>query len=175
MQAESSDSYSEDVNIGVDLSAKSGVTDNFRLFPQNFEGFCNFQENNSVHRSENLKKNQEICDKCSFWKIHPGGYPNQHKSCICELFGNQSVCCLEGYSNLMWQIPHMILYAPTPNKFIYHTQEPYTLPIQINKTHIIEIVNLAANLKLNIIPTLIFPYKNQTFIINNAEASSRGV
>ena len=44
MQAESSDSYSEDVNIGVDLSAKSGVTDNFRLFPQNFEGFCNFQE-----------------------------------------------------------------------------------------------------------------------------------
>ena len=69
----------------------------------------------------------------------------------------------------------MILYAPTPNKFIYHTQEPYTLPIQINKTHIIEIVNLAGNFKLNIIPTLIFPYKNQTFIINNAEASSRGV
>ena len=75
----------------------------------------------------------------------------------------------------MWQIPHMILYAPTQNKFIYHTQEPYTLPIQINKTHIIEIVNLASNLKLNIIPTLSFPYKNQTFIINNAEANSGGV
>ena len=71
MQAESSDSYSEDVNIGVDLRAKSGVTDNFRLFPQNFDDFCNFQENNSAYSSENLKKSREICDKCSFWKIHP--------------------------------------------------------------------------------------------------------
>ena len=71
MQAESSDSYSEDVNIGVDLRAKSSVTDNFRLFPQNFDGFCSFQENNFACSSEILNKNPEICDKCSFWKIHP--------------------------------------------------------------------------------------------------------
>ena len=63
----------------------------------------------------------------------------------------------------------MILYAPTPNKYIYHTVDPYTFPIQIKKNHILEIVNLASNLKSNIIPTLSFPYKKQTFVVNNAE------
>ena len=61
-----------------------------------------------------------------------------------------------------------MLYAPTPNKYIYHTLNPYTFPIQINKNQVIEIVNIATSLKQNIIPKLKFPYKNQTFVINNA-------
>ena len=111
-------------------------------------------------------KINEICNECAFWKIHPAGYPNQHKSCICELFGNQSICCLEGYSNLMWNIPYMIIYAPTPNKYIYHTLNPYTIPIQIRSDQIIDIVNFSNNLKINLIPELKFPYKNHSYIVN---------
>ena len=133
-----------------------------------------FQDINSSFIPNNLKINEEICSTCCFWRIH-GGYPNLHKTCICELFASQSICCLEGYSNLMWQIPHLILYAPTPNKFIYHTINPYTLPIQINKSQVIEIVSLVNNLKQTIVPTIRFPYKDQTFIINNAESKSGSV
>ena len=61
-----------------------------------------------------------------------------------------------------------MLYAPTPNKYIYHTLNPYTFPIQINKNQVIEIVSIATSLKQNIIPKLKFPYKNQTFVTNNA-------
>ena len=39
--------------------------------------------------------------ECTYWKNHCNDFPAQHKSCICELFANQSICCLEGYENLM--------------------------------------------------------------------------
>ena len=61
----------------------------------------------------------------------------------------------------MTQIPHIILYAPTPNKYIFHSYDPYTYPIQINSHQVIEIVNFCNNLRLNIIPKLQFPYKNK--------------
>ena len=104
---------------------------------------------------------KEFCGDCNFWKNHANGSPLQHKSCICELFSHQAICCLEGYSNLMTQIPHIILYAPTPNKYIFHSYDPYTYPIQINSHQVIEIVNFCNNLRLNIIPKLQFPYKNK--------------
>ncbi len=116
-----------------------------------------------------VNSTSEICTDCFFWKSHNLNYPSQHKSCICELFGNQAICCLEGYSNLIWKIPYMILYAPSPNKYIYHTLNPYILPIQLKSNQVIDIVHFCNNLKLNIIPTLKFPYENQTFIINQED------
>ena len=118
---------------------------------------------NKVEACKVSKPPDQYCSDCSFWKLHPCGYPNEHKSCICELFANQSICCQEGYSNLMWKVPYMILYAPTPNKYIYQTTNPYTNPIQLNSDKVIEIVNFSNNLKLNILPKLNFPYKNYHF------------
>lgn len=51
------------------------------------------------------KPSDQYCSDCSCWKLHPGGYPNKHKSCICQLFANQFICCQEGYSILMWKMP----------------------------------------------------------------------
>ena len=169
MQADPNITYLNDNAVDFSLNKQNGSGYDDQVNPPSIDEVSSMLGRKSAYDSLNLKTHQEICNNCTYWKIHPGGYPNQHKSCICELFGNQSICCLEGYSNLMWHVPYMILYAPTPNKYIYHTVDPYTFPIQIKKNHILEIVNLASNLKSNIIPTLSFPYKKQTFVVNNAE------
>ena len=161
-------SLSSDFNTESYLGSDRVIDSDLQRYSSNIEELNTNNDAIASCSSLNLKENQEICVNCSFWRVHPGGFPNQHKTLICELFASNSICCLEGYSNLAWQIPYIMLYAPTPNKYIYHTVIPYTFPIQINKNHVIEIVNIANSLKQNIIPKLKFPYKNQTYIINNA-------
>ena len=167
MQSQTSFFYSENANTPT--SFKSNVDFpliNNRLVSTSPTEVPSFEEHKHISLSpDTLLKEKEFCSDCSFWKYHPNGHPIQHKSCICDLFASQSVCCLEGYSNLMYQIPYMILYAPTPNKYIFQTIDPYTNPIQINSDQVIKIVSFANNLKLNIIPKLKFPYKNQFFNI----------
>ena len=161
-------SLSSDFNTDSYLGSDRVIDSDLQRYSSNIEELNSNNDASTSRGSINLRENQEICVNCSFWRVHPGGFPNQHKTCICELFASNSICCLEGYSNLAWQIPYIMLYAPTPNKYIYHTVIPYTFPIQINNNHVIEIVNIANSLKQNIIPKLKFPYKNQTYIINNA-------
>ena len=164
MQAQPTNTQSVVINSRIDKN----VREDYEAVTSPFEPLDSPQDINISGTSSNSNICEDICNNCSFWRTHSSGYPTQHKSCICELFASQAICCLEGFSNLMRLIPFLILYAPTPNKYIYHTINPYTYPIQINKNQVIEIVNLASNLKQNIIPSLKLPYKNQSFMINNA-------
>ena len=112
----------------------------------NLSGTKNWKDGATNHKYKTIpisskKLCEEFCNDCNFWKNHPNSPPNHHKSCICELFANQSICCLEGYSNLMSQVPYMILYAPTPNQYIFQTNNPYIYPIQINSEEVIQISN----------------------------------
>ena len=123
-------------------------------------------EEDKTSPTQKYLEKSEVCNECFYWRRHSNGYPNQHKTCLCELFVNQSICCLEGYSNLMEQIPYLILYAPTPNKYNYQSIDHYTLPIQLDSKRIIDIVNFASNVELNIVPKLKFPHKNYSFTVN---------
>ena len=125
---------------------------------------CVKSEENSNYGNNQIlpSSSKDFCFDCTYWKNHSNP-PAHHKSCICDLFANQSICCLEGYSNLINQVPYMIIYAPTPNKYSVNSYEPYTLPIQLNSTQVIEIIDFSNNLKQNILPKLNFPYRNQHF------------
>ena len=153
----------------MDIQSQSG------FYYSDIQEKCEFsEESQKVESSEKLRcenyqilpsSSKDFCNECTYWKNHGNSTPAQHKSCICELFANQSICCLEGYANLMNQIPYMIIYAPTPNKYNSNSCEPFINPIQIESNQVIEIIDFSNNLKQKNIPKLNFPYKNQYFRI----------
>ena len=70
--------------------------------------------------------------------------PYLHKSCLCILYRNGEICCVEGYKNLLKLYPQLVIYGPVPisalnmsesiSKDIYHChilrQEIYPSAIQ---------------------------------------------
>ena len=58
-----------------------------------------------------------FCFKCGYWRNHDIPLTD-HKSCICSLLSESSICCVEGYSCLLRNIPSLIYWSPIPNKYI---------------------------------------------------------
>ena len=65
-------------------------------------------------------KQGSICSKCSYWRIHKNiTIEHDHRSCICILLIDNSICCASGYENLVHNIPGLIFWSPIPTKFSF--------------------------------------------------------
>ena len=58
----------------------------------------------------------DFCMCCGFMRTHSDSrvYYENHYTCICLLLETATVCCVEGYSNLLDNIPSLSLYTPLP-------------------------------------------------------------
>ena len=60
---------------------------------------------------------EEICGVCYYFKVHHNEMicPPKHFSCFCELFKTKYICCKNGHSNLMKNVPpYIAIYSPNP-------------------------------------------------------------
>lgn len=59
---------------------------------------------------------EEICEVCRYFKFHHNEIicPPKHFTCLCELFKNKYICCKNGYSNIIKNIPNLFIYSPNP-------------------------------------------------------------
>ena len=74
------------------------------------------QANISAQFSQDL--NGTICSKCGYWRLHEY-IQGDHRSCLCSLFIDRSICCIDGYKNLMFNVPGLVFWSPLPIKFIF--------------------------------------------------------
>ena len=58
-----------------------------------------------------------FCPKCGYWRHH-SIHIGEHRTCICSLLSESSICCIDGYSSLMHNIPSLMYWSPIPNKYI---------------------------------------------------------
>ena len=59
---------------------------------------------------------QDFCMCCGFVRTHQklDVHYEDHFTCICLLLETATVCCVEGYSNMLDNIPSLALYTPLP-------------------------------------------------------------
>lgn len=57
----------------------------------------------------------DFCHFCGFMKTHSDNNRHaNHYTCICFLLETATICCIDGYSNLLDNIPSLSLYSPLP-------------------------------------------------------------
>ena len=58
----------------------------------------------------------DFCMCCGFVRTHLNSdvHYEEHYTCICLLLETATICCVEGYSNLLEHIPSLALYTPLP-------------------------------------------------------------
>ena len=61
-----------------------------------------------------------FCPKCGHWRNHVTPIAD-HRTCICCLLQDSSICCINGYSSLIRNIPSLIFWSPVPNKYVADT------------------------------------------------------
>ena len=68
--------------------------------------FDNMQPSNMV----------DFCMCCGFMRTHTNSdvHYEDHYTCICLLLETATICCVDGYSNLLDHIPSLALYTPLP-------------------------------------------------------------
>ena len=59
---------------------------------------------------------EEVCSVCLYFKFHHNEMicPPKHFTCLCELYKNKYICCKNGYSNLIKNVPYIAIYSPNP-------------------------------------------------------------
>ena len=59
---------------------------------------------------------EEVCSVCLYFKFHHNDIicPPKHFTCLFELYKNKCICCKNGYSNLMKNVPYVVIYSPLP-------------------------------------------------------------
>ena len=58
-----------------------------------------------------------FCPKCGYWRNHVTPIA-EHRTCICCLLQESAICCVNGYSSLIRNIPSLIFWSPVPNKYV---------------------------------------------------------
>ena len=58
------------------------------------------------------------CGYCGFYIGHTSTYM-KHKTCICKLMTQKTICCLDGYAAIMEAIPCLGILSPVPLACIY--------------------------------------------------------
>jgi hypothetical protein len=58
----------------------------------------------------------DFCMNCGFVRTHSvsNRHYEDHFTCICLLLETATICCVEGYSNMLDNIPSLALYTPLP-------------------------------------------------------------
>ena len=99
-----------------------------------------------------LKVEFQICDICKFYKYHNEEImcPSNHFSCLCQLYTKKFICCKNGYSNLIKNIPLIGLYTPFPEIINDYYVQNSMCTIFENKT-ILEVLKFAMEEKLEIL------------------------
>ena len=113
--------------------------------------------NNWIIHSENIYISSSESEIYKPKKIFQKRYeqsqlPYLHKSCLCILFRNSSICCVEGYKNLLKLFPQFVVYGPVP---ISANNMSESISEDINHCHILRqeiylnaIQQICHNLKL---------------------------
>lgn len=71
------------------------------------------------------------CFACGYVKSHKHedlsnvSFKSTHYTCICNLFSDSVVCCIDGYENLMLSIPILAIYTNLPVSFFWHMENCY--------------------------------------------------
>ena len=93
-----------------------------------------------------------VCEVCKFYKYHNENsiYPSQHLTCLCQLYTKKFICCKNGYSNLIKNIPLIGLYTPFPEIINDYYIQNSMCTIFENKT-ILDVMKFAMEEKLEIL------------------------
>lgn len=115
-----------------------------------------------------------FCNRCD--KI--AGHPNMiqdltsdlfnkcHQTCLCKLVSERVICCMEGYKNLLRDMPYIALHTPVPlmnfdnwlfgerNGVIVLEHEPFNLFYNECLTHKITAMNADSLYLNNCLPIL---------------------
>lgn len=79
------------------------------------------------------------CDKCGYTLTHTkdtnvldnySNFANSHYTCLCMLFHANVICCVKGYSNLLFHVPILAVYTGLPT----HEYEQWTLGNELGIT-----------------------------------------
>ena len=95
---------------------------------------------------------EEIYKICGYFKFHNNEmiYPQKNFTCLCELFKKKYICCKKGYSNLIQNIPHIVIYSPSPEVInSYHIQN--SKDYSPNNKTILEVLTFAYEQKLEVL------------------------
>jgi hypothetical protein len=71
------------------------------------------------------------CEACGYVKSHKYedllniSFKSTHYTCICNLFSDSVVCCVDGYENLMLSIPILSIYTNLPVSYYWHMGNGY--------------------------------------------------
>ena len=69
-------SLSSDFNTDSYLGSDRVIDSDLQRYSSNIEELNSNNDASTSRGSINLRENQEICVNCSFWRVHPGGFPN---------------------------------------------------------------------------------------------------
>jgi hypothetical protein len=118
------------------------------------------QEQNDVQISIPELSTSSGCLNCGYWLTHNPEIV-EHKTCICSLLGALSVCCFDGYRNLMKAIPSLMFYAPCPSRSLDKCKNiDEKGVVYMKQEEIINFSTLCSRLKVEIIRELL----GQSFI-----------
>jgi hypothetical protein len=100
---------------------------------------------------------EEMCKVCLYFKFHNNEIirPPKHCTCLCELFKRKFICCKKGYSNLIRNIPSIVIYSPNPEV--------------INTYYIQNSMNYLASAK-TILEILTFTFEQKIEVLKNQES-----
>jgi hypothetical protein len=77
------------------------------------------------------------CEGCGYIKSHNDqdlsnvSFKSTHYTCICNLFADSVICCVDGYENLMLAIPIISIYTNLPVSYSFHMQNSYNADFNI--------------------------------------------
>lgn len=57
------------------------------------------------------------CPSCRNFRDHKQWLKDSHSTCLCLLINCKAICCIEGYKNLIANIPSLAFYIPFPDKY----------------------------------------------------------
>ena len=118
--------------------------------------------NNLVY-DPSKKLEEEFCYSCQNWAYHQHTViPNSHKSCICFLFAKQSICCNQGYHNLLTSIPYLAIYVLTPMYFTSYFMNNDSYPRSMHHSDILDLIRTSQEEKLlaiSILKNRILPHQ----------------
>lgn len=71
------------------------------------------------------------CEACGYIKSHKQedlsnvSFKSTHYTCICNLFTDSVICCVDGYENLLLAIPILAVYTSLPVSYYWHMVNCY--------------------------------------------------
>lgn len=82
------------------------------------------------------------CSACGYIKSHKPedlsnvSFKSTHYTCMCNLFTDAVVCCIDGYENLMLSIPILAIYTNLPVSYYWHMANCYNADFNMRRARL---------------------------------------